>query len=70
MNYLIIGHVEFDEQEWFHMTFSECQPYEYLRKEFIKKVRKDDPDIGDREIYIDFIINSKEPMAIKDHDHD
>ena len=70
MNYLIIGHVEFDEQEWFHMTFSECQPYKYLRKEFIKKVRNNDPDIGDREIYIDFIINSKEPMAIKDKDHD
>ena len=69
MNYLIIGHVEFDEQEWFHMTFYECQPYEYLKKEFIKKVRNNDPDIGDREIYIDFIINSKEPMAIKDKDH-
>ena len=70
MNYLIIGHVEFDEQQWLHMSFSECQPYGYLRKEFIKKVRNDDPDIGDREIYIDFIINSKEPMAIKDHDRD
>ena len=70
MNYLIIGHVEFYEQEWFHMTFSECQPYEYLKKEFIKKVTADDPDIGNREIYIDFIINSKEPMAIKDKDHD
>ena len=70
MNYLIIGHVEFDEQQWLHMTFSECQPYGYLRKEFIKKVTADDPDIGNREIYIDFIINSKEPMAIKDHDRD
>ena len=67
MNYIIIGHVEFDEQEWFHMTFSECQPYEYLNKEFIKKVTADDPDIDNREIYIDFIINSKEPMAIKEY---
>ena len=50
------------------MTFSECQPYGYLRKEFIKKVTAGKSDIGNREIYIDFIINSKEPMAIKDHD--
>ena len=70
MNYLIIGHVEFDEQQWLHMSFSECQPYGYLRKEIIKKEIADDPDIGNREIYIDFIINSKEPMATHNRCYD
>ena len=70
MNYLIIGHIEFDEQEWFHMSFSECQPYGYLRKEFIKKVTAGKSDIGNREIYIDFIINSKEPMATHNRCYD
>ena len=65
MNYLIIGHVEFEEQQWIHMTFNDLQPYGYLEKIFIQKVKDNDPDIGDKTVYIDFIINSQKPMAIR-----
>ena len=57
-HYLIIGHAAFYEEEWRHMKFDDEQPTKRLKKEFIKQCRKDCGWDKDKEIYVDFILES------------
>ena len=64
IHYLIIGHVCDEDQQWQHMMFNDEQPDEYLEKKFIKSIHDYESEYIDREIYIDFIIKSKNSMVI------
>ena len=64
IHYLVIGHVCDEDQQWQHMMFNDEQPDEYLEKKFIKSIHDDESEYIDREIYIDFIIKSKNSMVI------
>ena len=64
IHYLIIGHACDEEQTWMHLMFNDEQPDEYLEKKFIKSIHDDESETIDREIYIDFIIKSKNSMVI------
>ena len=46
------------EEEWRHMKFDDEQPTKRLKKEFIKQCRKDGGWDKDKEIYVDFILES------------
>ena len=64
IHYLVIGHVCDEDQQWQHMMFNDEQPVEYLEKKFIKSINDDETEYIDIEIYIDFIIKSKNSMVI------
>ena len=64
IHYLVIGHACDEEQTWMHLMFNDKQPDEYLEKKFIKSIHDDESETIDREIYIDFIIKSKNSMVI------
>ena len=64
IHYLVIGHVCDEDQQWQHMMFNDEQPDEYLEKKFIKSIHDYESEYIDREIYIDFIIKSKNSMVI------
>ena len=58
IHYLIIGHGEFKDQEWRHMMFDDEQPDKYLEAKFIQRVREDSGWDEDKEIYVEFILES------------
>ena len=64
IHYLVIGHACDEEQTWMHLMFNDEQPDEYLEKKFIKSIHDYESEYIDREIYIDFIIKSKNSMVI------
>ena len=64
IHYLIIGHVCDEDQQWQHMMFNDEQPDEYLEKKFTNHVLKELGLLFDKEVYIDFIIKSKNSMVI------
>ena len=64
IHYLIIGHGEFNEQEWRHMMFDDEQPDKYLEAKFIQRVREDSGCDEDKEIYVDFILKSNSIIDI------
>ena len=66
IHYLVIGHVCDEDQQWQHMMFNDEQPDEYLEKKFTNHVLEElgyDLD-SNKEVYIDFIIKSKNSMVI------
>ena len=66
IHYLIIGHACDEEQTWMHLMFNDEQPDEYLEKKFTNHVLEElgyDLD-SNKEVYIDFIIKSKNSMVI------
>ena len=66
IHYLVIGHACDEEQTWMHLMFNDEQPDEYLEKKFTNHVLEElghDLD-SNKEVYIDFIIKSKNSMVI------
>jgi len=66
IHYLVIGHACDEEQTWMHLMFNDKQPDEYLEKKFTNHVLEElgyDLD-SNKEVYIDFIIKSKNSMVI------
>ena len=66
IHYLVIGHACDEEQTWMHLMFNDEQPDEYLEKKFTNYVLEElgyDLD-SNKEVYIDFIIKSKNSMVI------
>ena len=66
IHYLVIGHACDAEQTWMHLMFNDEQPDEYLEKKFTNHVLEElgyDLD-SNKEVYIDFIIKSKNSMVI------
>ena len=64
IHYLVIGHVCDEDQQWQHMMFNDEQPDEYLEKKFTNHVLKELGLLFEKEVYIDFIIKSKNSMVI------
>ena len=58
IHYLVIGHGEFKDQEWRHMMFNDEQPDKYLEAKFVQRLREDSGWDKDKEIYVDFILES------------
>ena len=63
-HYLIIGHACDEEQEWRHMKFDDEQPTKRLEKKFIKRLRKDGGWDKDKEIYVEFILQSNNVIHV------
>ena len=64
--YKIIGHLEDDEQEVGAYIFNDEQPIGYIEKMFRDQLLQDcgyDSD-SNREVYIDFIFKSYQPIQI------
>ena len=64
--YLVIGHACDEESAWLYLDFEEEKSNEFLEKKFIAFVLEElgyDPD-SNKEVYIDFIIKSKNSMVI------
>ena len=64
IHYLVIGHACDEEQTWMHLMFNDEQPDEYLEKKFTSHVLKELGLLFEKEVYIDFIIKSKNSMVI------
>ncbi len=64
IHYLIIGHACDEEQTWMHLMFNDEQPDEYLEQKFTNHVLKELGLLFEKEVYIDFIIKSKNSMVI------
>ena len=63
--YLIVGHACDEEQESHSMFFEDEQPTAYLESEFIRIVRLDWEYDEDKEIYVDFIFKSNNPIEVQ-----
>ena len=64
IHYLVIGHA-CDEEQYSHlMFFNDEQPTEYIEKKFTNFVLKELGLLFEKEVYIDFIIKSKNSMVI------
>ena len=64
IHYLIIGHACDEDKQRQHMMFNDEQPDEYLEKKFTNHVLKELGLLFEKEVYIDFIIKSKNSMVI------
>ena len=58
IHYLIIGHAAFEEAESRVCVVQDEQSNSYLEKKFIKLIREDWHYDPDKEIYVDFILES------------
>ena len=63
--YLVVGHACDEEQESHSMFFEDKQPTAYLENEFIRRVRLDWEYDEDKEIYVDFIFKSNNPIEVQ-----
>ena len=64
--YLVIGHACDEESAWLYLDFEEEKTNDFLEEKFIEFVLEElgyDPD-SNKEVYIDFIIKSKNSMVI------